>query len=418
MSGFVAPRDTKTKGRVFEARWRDGDGHERVKTFATQRDAKDHLQKLAARQIGGANRSIGWLADEFLKEKLAMVEAGLRERTTYDGYEGHLRLYLKPDELASKKCSEVSRPDVRAYFVRLLKATSPANARKVRVSVSSMFEWGVDAGHLMHNPARRARLEITERHAVDEADDFDGLQVDQITIPTPEQARAILKAADAREAKDKGRAGAQMRLLFHGGLRPSEMLGFPVRGVGVTKGGRVQLKVVQRTDKRGVIGRLKNKKSRRMITLAQAPSLWLRKYMLTAGLPKDGLLFPTRSGRAQLYTNFREDVWARILGAAGYATATTTQRNLPSTRTPDGSRLKKKRDVTLWKPFFSPHDGRHFAASALIAAGCAPKRLQAFLGHETLQVTMDVYGHLFPDQRADEELAEALDAQMRAGETV
>ena len=42
------------------------------------------------------------------------------------------------------------------------------------------------------------------------------------------------------------------------------------------------------------------------------------------------------------------------------------------------------------------HDLRHFFASALIAAGCTVKQVQAALGHESAKVTLDVYGHLWP----------------------
>ncbi len=44
----------------------------------------------------------------------------------------------------------------------------------------------------------------------------------------------------------------------------------------------------------------------------------------------------------------------------------------------------------------SYHDLRHFFASALIAAGCTVKQVQAALGHESAKVTLDVYGHLWP----------------------
>ena len=36
------------------------------------------------------------------------------------------------------------------------------------------------------------------------------------------------------------------------------------------------------------------------------------------------------------------------------------------------------------------------AVSAWIEAGLAPKTIQTFAGHSSLQVTMDRYGHLFP----------------------
>src|SRR5262249_1759018 len=42
------------------------------------------------------------------------------------------------------------------------------------------------------------------------------------------------------------------------------------------------------------------------------------------------------------------------------------------------------------------HSLRHFYASIMIAQGTPPKRLQSLLGHTTLAMTMDTYGHLFP----------------------
>ncbi|MDQ3775036.1 MAG: site-specific integrase [Pseudomonadota bacterium] len=40
------------------------------------------------------------------------------------------------------------------------------------------------------------------------------------------------------------------------------------------------------------------------------------------------------------------------------------------------------------------HDLRHTYASLLIANGEQPKRIQALMGHSSINVTMDVYGHL------------------------
>ena len=58
----------------------------------------------------------------------------------------------------------------------------------------------------------------------------------------------------------------------------------------------------------------------------------------------------------------------------------------------------------IWRPLLrqaglryrGPHQLRHSYASLLIAAGAHPKYIQAQLGHVSIQVTMHVYGHLFP----------------------
>ncbi len=41
------------------------------------------------------------------------------------------------------------------------------------------------------------------------------------------------------------------------------------------------------------------------------------------------------------------------------------------------------------------HALRHFAISCWIDADLKPKTVQTFAGHSSLQVTMDIYGHLF-----------------------
>lgn len=47
------------------------------------------------------------------------------------------------------------------------------------------------------------------------------------------------------------------------------------------------------------------------------------------------------------------------------------------------------------------HDLRHFFASMLIAQGESPKYICDQLGHSSIQVTFDVYGHLFPQSREE-----------------
>ena len=54
------------------------------------------------------------------------------------------------------------------------------------------------------------------------------------------------------------------------------------------------------------------------------------------------------------------------------------------------------------------HDLRHTHAAILIAQGEHPKVIQLRLGHSSIQVTLDTYGHLF--EGLDEAAAERLDA--------
>ncbi len=48
------------------------------------------------------------------------------------------------------------------------------------------------------------------------------------------------------------------------------------------------------------------------------------------------------------------------------------------------------------------HSLRHAAASMFIEAGMNPKKVQSVMGHSSITVTFDTYGHLFSDDDADQ----------------
>jgi integrase len=58
------------------------------------------------------------------------------------------------------------------------------------------------------------------------------------------------------------------------------------------------------------------------------------------------------------------------------------------------------------------HDLRHTCAALSIAQGAHPKEIQERLGHSTIRMTFDRYGHLFPT--LDDRLRDGLDAAFEA----
>lgn len=63
-------------------------------------------------------------------------------------------------------------------------------------------------------------------------------------------------------------------------------------------------------------------------------------------------------------------------------------------------------------PVITPHQLRHTCASLAISAGANVKVLQTLLGHKTATLTLDRYGHLFPDDLGH--IADAFDAATQA----
>lgn len=87
--------------------------------------------------------------------------------------------------------------------------------------------------------------------------------------------------------------------------------------------------------------------------------------------------FPSRHQHDQpVRMHALEESWRGLLVKAG----------LDQLRKPDG----RRRAVHL-------HLLRHVAASLWIEAGLPPKRIQNLMGHASIQVTFDTYGHLFED---------------------
>jgi integrase len=68
-----------------------------------------------------------------------------------------------------------------------------------------------------------------------------------------------------------------------------------------------------------------------------------------------------------------------------------------------------------WEPLFSPYALRHWYASYLIKVrGKNPKQIQRLMGHERIELTFQIYGHLWSDPKDDAAVAEGLDALLKA----
>jgi integrase len=61
------------------------------------------------------------------------------------------------------------------------------------------------------------------------------------------------------------------------------------------------------------------------------------------------------------------------------------------------------------------HECRHTFASLMIAAGVNAKALSTYMGHSSIQVTYDKYGHLMPGN--EEEAAGLLDTYLERANT-
>jgi integrase len=92
------------------------------------------------------------------------------------------------------------------------------------------------------------------------------------------------------------------------------------------------------------------------------------------------LVFTTASGTPRRSANFRQRIWLPA----------TNQASL------DG---------------LTPHHLRHSCASLLISEGAHPRQVMEQLGHSSINVTMNTYAKVFPDDMDD--LADRLEQRHR-----
>jgi integrase len=81
--------------------------------------------------------------------------------------------------------------------------------------------------------------------------------------------------------------------------------------------------------------------------------------------------------------------------------------------------LARKRVFTAWSRAgldrIALHESRHTFASLMIAAGVNAKALSTYLGHSSITITLDRYGHLMPGN--EDEAAGLLDAYLERANT-
>jgi integrase len=250
---------------------------------------------------------------------------------------------------------------------------------------------------LSPNTVRLARSVLRRALRVGQADGFVDRNVaalvDGVNVPPPErttltvdEAQRLLDAADA-----VGESALVMVLLALG-LRRGEALGLRWRDLdldAVTPRLTVQGTLVK--GDRGVHvweQQAKTKGSRRTLVLPAAVVAVLRRHREAQSLE-----------RAVYGPEWARD--ARFDDMV-FTSGTGTPRDLDRV-----TRLVADLSAAAGVGRWTPHGLRHSAASLLIAAKVPLKTVSEMLGHSSIRVTADVYGHLMEPARAD--AAEAMD---------
>jgi integrase len=380
----VRKRSWKTPGGEAREAWVvdyvDQHGERHLKTFARKKDA-DAYHATAAHEVreglhtadsrSGTIASAGQLW-------IASSEAAGLERATMENYQHILEHHIVP-LIGATKLSQFSVPLARAFEDRLRVDRSPYLAGRVLGMLGSILADAQERGLVAQNVVRSLRgrrQRGKERHAEQRRNGRLKIGMD---IPSPDEVRALI-------AHVEGRWRSFLLAAVFTGLRASELRGLRWDDVDLKRG---ELHVRQRADRYNVMGSLKSASAGRTIPLPPMLISELREWKLACPKGELGLVFPNGAGRIERLANIIKRGLIPTMVAAGIV----DQRG----------RAK----------YTGLHSLRHFYASWCInrrvdgGLELPLKVVQARLGHASIQMTADRYGHLFPRGDDGSELAAA-----------
>jgi integrase len=373
----VRKREWKTtKGEPREGwscDYRDQKGNRVVKLFATKKEAAAYHAKVTVEVNEGIHtapsRSI--TLKEAAADWIRFVEGEGRERSTLTAYRQQLDKHVLP-RIGTLKLGHLNRPRVERFRDDLLgDGMSRPMARKVLGSLKSLLRDARRRGNVAVNVASDVSVDIDKRHKRKLAIG--------VHIPTREEVAKII-------AKLEGRWRPFFLVAIFTGLRASELRG--LRWCNVEPFDKAELRVRQRADRWGKIGSPKSHAGERDIPIGPHVVQALREWKLQCGrYEPEALILTNRAGKPEDYTNIIQRVFKPLQVAAGVVTKNGKAK------------------------YPGLHTLRHFYASLCInrrADGGLElplKTVQARLGHSSIQMTADVYGHLFPRGDDGAELA-------------
>lgn len=367
----------------------DGQGTRRLKTFRLKKEADAFSAKASVEVREGihvADSATVTIAEAGQLWLNSGDAAGL-ERTTIEQRRQHLDLHITP-VAGTVKLNKITAPWVRAFQDELReKGCSPAMVKRITVSLGSILADAQGRGLVVRNAVHelskaRSGTKASERRSKVK------LRIGS-DIPTNQEIAALLATAT-------GRYRPLLVILILTGIRASEARGLRWEDIDLK---RAVLHVRQRADRYGSIGMPKSEAGQRSIPLPPIAVNTLREWKLACPNSKERLVFPNGVGGIENYQNaVRRGLWPAMIAAGITVDSGAVDEN--------GARIMKPRYTGF-------HALRHWYASWCInrkADGgleLSAKAVQTRMGHSSIQVTFDTYGHLFPTQDEGAELAAA-----------
>ncbi|MDQ3889698.1 MAG: site-specific integrase [Actinomycetota bacterium] len=333
--------------------WSAREGKRLFKTFATLAEAKAWRSEaqVALRRGTMRARSSGTLREAAEAWLEGAKSGAVRNRSGHAykpsairGYEAALVMRVLP-ELGGRRLSEIRRVDLQDFADRLCgDGLDASTVRNTLMPLRAIFRRAVARGEVAVNPTSGLELPAMEGARDRIASPDEGAQ---LLAALPERDRALWATA------------------MYAGLRRGELLALRWEDVDLAAG---VIHVERSWDaKEGTVGP-KSRAGRRTVPI---PAV-LRDYLVEHKL---------RSGRH-----------VGLVFGTDYAQPFTP------------SNVRKRANGAWLRAGLEPiglHECRHTFASLMIAAGVNAKSLSTYMGHSSVTITLDRYGHLMPGNESE-----------------
>ena len=369
-----AKKAKRTPPGRWRVRWYDPAGKPKAKTFAKKSQAENYRTEIEAGLAEGSYRdpAAGKVRFHEIAEKWLGAQA--LKRTSRAKYRDVLDGHILP-RWGDLPVNAIEFDDVAVWLAELQKpkadggrALGASQTRMVHSVLSMVLDWCVPR-RLATNPAKGVPLPK--------------LPPSDHVYLTYEQVEELATAAGQLRTKygqptaATGVSRVLVLLLAYTGLRWGEASALRVRHVNLdrrrievaTAFNEVDGELYEDTPKTG---------ERRTVPLLRSLVEELRP--LAVGRDPDTLVFRTAQGKPLRIRNWRNREFNKARTEAGL----------------DGIGL-------------TPHKLRHTAASLSISGGADVYVVQRMLGHAKPSMTLDTYGHLWPDRL--DEVADVIDAR-------
>ena len=362
-----------TQKQAWQVDYRDQNGKRCSKQFAKKKDAEGFLTQAGWEVSKGIHTAeagsitVAAAVDLWIKS----AEAKKLEQKTIDGYESTARLHIVPF-LGTEKLARLRKPMIEAYKDQLIETgRSHSRAKRALMFLSLMLSEMERRGLVAQNVASGVKLVSRNR------------EKREVQIPEPAELKAMLDHAD-----EDFRPFVLTAMLT--GLRASELRGLLWNYVDFEAN---VIRVVQRADERNKFGPPKSRAGRRSVPMSPRLVKELKAWKLRCPPNLHSLVFPSPDKTVWTYANLMNRRFWPLQIAAG-VTVEVIDPN-------DG--------LPVWDEHFRPvvdakyslHALRHGCASLWIKEGVDLKRLKTWMGHSSIQTTIDLYGHLMKDSEGD-----------------